>query len=167
VTRCAAPSRRLIDGSTIPSGTIDDLGVNQRCFAHQGYRLCARSARQGQVTLGARQGNEIDEPVPVICGPCPYNDRCLIAQRWSAIVPFVIISGRCKALCTLYNIHNLRFRTRLSATVCRISRKQPCRSPILVFFGIASSTEPALRLKISRHPFEARREIQKVSPDVW
>jgi len=36
--------------------------------------------------------------------------------------------------------------------------------PVLV---IASRTEPALRLQISRHPFEARREIQKVSSDVW
>jgi hypothetical protein len=68
--RCAAPSRRrpLIGrGSAIGSSPNDDLGLSQRRFARLGSRLFARIARQGQVALGVRLGNEIDEPVPVFC----------------------------------------------------------------------------------------------------
>jgi hypothetical protein len=36
----------------------------------------------------------------------------------------------------------------------------------LAFASISSRTEPALRLEMGRHPFEARREIQKVSSDI-
>jgi hypothetical protein len=120
VTRCAAQRRRLIDsGSTIPSGTIDDLGVSQRRFAHQGYRLCARSARQGHVTLGARRGNEIDKPVPVICGPCPYNDRCLIAERPAAV------SGRAGGRCRVCRAAP-GARNRRTIRMGLISRRADC-----------------------------------------
>jgi len=53
------------------------------------------------------------------------------------------------------------------ATVGRIPAKGPLSIAYLAFAHIASRTEPALCLVMSRHPFEARRKIQKVSSDVW
>jgi hypothetical protein len=38
---------------------------------------------------------------------------------------------------------------------------------LLSFACIASHTEPTLCLEMRRHAFEARRELQKVSSDVW
>ena len=69
----------------------DDLGRRQRRFVRLGYRPFARIARQGLAALDAHRGTEIDEPVPVFCGPCRDNDHCLMA-RWTAVLPLNIVS---------------------------------------------------------------------------
>ena len=82
-----ARQRLIGSGSEIGSSPNDDLGLSQRHFVRPGYPLFARTARQGQVALGARRGSGIREPVPVICGPSLCNGRCPMLQRSPAVPP--------------------------------------------------------------------------------
>jgi hypothetical protein len=70
----------------------DDLGRSQRRLGRLGYRLFARTGRQGRVALAVRQETEIHGPVLAAFSPSPYNARCLVEQRSPGALPLKIVS---------------------------------------------------------------------------
>jgi hypothetical protein len=88
----AGPSVEMTSAERSGVGPNDDLDLIQRHFARPSYRLCVRTARQGQVALGARLENEIHERVPVTFSPSLYNGYCLLVQRWPEVLPLKIVS---------------------------------------------------------------------------
>lgn len=94
--------RRPLAGNKSAIGRKADYDLALIVSAGLGYRLSARIARQGQVTLGVRLGTGTAEPVPVAFAPYPCNGYCLIGQRWPALLPLVISPSRRKPPCRLY-----------------------------------------------------------------